>query len=299
MTCALPRIARRVFNRPQLITQEGARMVLAALAPRLGVASLRDGSGESMSLQIDTPPERDRRTFAFDAETGIATIPISGELVFKSGDLDPVSGMTGYDGIKIKLLDAIAAAEVRGILFDIDSPGGEAAGVVDLAEMIFAASRIKPIWAIANELAASAAYFLASAAGNVFLPRTGEVGSIGVVLLHTDISEQLANQGVEVTLIFAGDRKVDGNPFEPLPARVRRELQAGVNEIYELFVNSVARFRGLTPQAVRATEAGVFMGGAAVAVGLADAVASEDEVYSAFASRLAELNSGGLRPAIA
>lgn len=297
----LRRVAARVFNRPQLISPAGAAAVVGGLSTRLGVARLREADGtlrafqadeadrEASSWDWDGPDRRaDRRLFALDEETGIALVPIEGELVHRFGHLDPWSGMTGYDGIACKVTAAAEDPAVRGILLDVDSPGGEVYGCEACAEAIRAAAAAKPVWAIANELCCSAAYWLASAAASLFLPATADVGSIGVVALHADFSRALDEDGVTVTMIHSGAHKVDGNPYEPLPAPVREEFQRQSDLIYGRFVAAVARGRGLDEAAVRGTEARVFLGQEAVDAGLADAVASAEEVYREFARRLAE-----------
>jgi ClpP class serine protease len=136
-------------------------------------------------------------------------------------------------------------------------------------------------------MAFSAAYALASAASRVFVSRTGGVGSIGVIAMHVDQSEKDAQDGVHYTAVFAGDRKNDLNPHEPISSKAHAFLKAEVNRIYGLFVETVARHRGIEPSAVRDTEAGLFFGQAAVAMGLADAIGTFDE---ALAQLLASLS---------
>ncbi len=297
----LPRVARRILNRPQLISERGALAVLGALAPRLGIGRVYDAQGVALEIPLsmasgelaesDDSDRSDGRVFAFYPDTGIAYIPIEGELVHRFGHLEPFSGMTGYDAIKHKVQDAAEDSAVKGILLDIDSPGGEVFGVDGTAEAIFQAREAKPIWALVNEQATSAAYWLASAAHAVFAPVTSECGSIGVVRLHVDMSGALEKEGLAVTIITAGAHKVDGHPFAELPDDVREALQLEVNAIHELFVGVVARNRGLAVERVMGTEAAIFRGPPAMAIGLVDAVASEDEVFQGFAERLARPES--------
>jgi ClpP class serine protease len=131
-------------------------------------------------------------------------------------------------------------------------------------------------------MAASAAYGIASAANEIVISPTSIVGSIGVVMLHADRSGELAAQGVKPTLIFAGSHKVDGNPFEPLSDAVRADLQASVDAHYRQFLDTVALGRGsrLTASMARATEARTFIGSESIALGLADRIASFDEVLA-------------------
>ncbi len=307
---ALRRIARRILNQPHLISERGAVAVLGALAPRLGVGRLINADGDYELLNLPNAEDKARislesdqgrridaaRCFHFDAESGIAVIPIEGELVHRFGHLDPYSGMTGYDGIKMKVQAAEDDPAVKGILLDIDSPGGEVSGCDAAAEAIFAAREAQPIWALINEQATSAAYWLASAAHVVFSPVTGDAGSIGVVTLHVDMSEALEKEGLTVTLIHAGAHKIDGHPFAALPDYVRKNIQTDLTTLHELFAGKVARNRGLTMEAVLATEAEVYMAQDAIAAGLVDAVASEDEVFEEFAAQLARPESTALLP---
>ncbi|WP_439406399.1 S49 family peptidase [Bradyrhizobium sp. DASA03076] len=130
-------------------------------------------------------------------------------------------------------------------------------------------------------MAASAAYAIAAQATRIVTTSSGICGSVGVVMLHADYSVAIAKQGIKPTLIHAGARKVDGNPYEPLTTEVKGELQAEIDRFYDLFVGSVAKGRpGMNEAAIRATEARTYIGADAVAVGLADAVGSFESVLS-------------------
>ena len=195
---------------------------------------------------------------------------------------------TSYEGIAAQVAAAAEDPAMRGIALEIDSFGGEVAGVFDLADAIRAARARKPVQAFVAEAALSAGYALASQADRIVVPRTGEVGSIGVVVMHADWSAALAEGGVKVALIHAGARKVDGNPFAPLPEEVRATLQAEVEGLRDLFAATVAAGRGarLSAEAARATEARVYRGAAAVAAGLADQVADLRTAFAGFAAGL-------------
>jgi signal peptide peptidase SppA len=194
--------------------------------------------------------------------------------------------MTGYDGIEFKLETALASPQVKGILLDIHSGGGEVSGAFDLADKLAAVGQQKPVWAVADEHAFSGAYLLASQASRITTPRTGEVGSIGVIMMHSEMSRMLANEGVTVTLIKAGARKADMNPFEPLSDSTVAKLQAEVDATYQMFVGAVARGRGLTPVAVRDTAADVFNAPDSLKLGLIDAIQSANDTFTEFAAHL-------------
>lgn len=265
----LPHLAARLFGVPLAIHRPKLDVILAVLGPRVGLADLAAPAGFS-------PPARDA-----PAQTPkIAVIPIHGTLVRRTVGLEAESGLTSYAGLAAQLDAALASPEVAAILLDIDSPGGESGGVFDLADRIRAASQIKPVWAVANDMAFSAAYALASAASKVFVSRTGGVGSIGVIAMHVDQSEKDVQDGVRYTAVFAGDRKNDLNPHEPISSEAHAFLKTEVNRIYGLFVETVARNRGIDPSTVRDTEAGLFFGQAAVAIGLADAIGTFDDALA-------------------
>jgi signal peptide peptidase SppA len=222
----------------------------------------------------------------------VAIIEISGVLVHRGAWIGQSSGQTSYEGISAQLAAAASDPLVRGIALEIDSFGGEVAGVFDLADAIRAARTAVPVWAFVAEHAFSAGYALASQADRIILPRTGAVGSIGVVVMHADLSGQLSDAGVTVTLIHSGAHKVDGNPYEPLPDAVRARIQGEIDALRGLFAETVSAGRGrrLTAEAALATEAESYRGAEAVAVGLADEVS---DPASAFAAFTALVNSRG------
>ncbi|MGI4939850.1 MAG: S49 family peptidase [Janthinobacterium lividum] len=211
----------------------------------------------------------------------IAVIPVCGILVHGSGY--GFSGMaeTSYADIRRALAAAVDADDVSGIALYIDSPGGEVAGCADLGDIIYAARAVKPIHAICDEMACSAAYWLASACDRITVPRTGVLGSIGVLTLRTDMTGALDKAGIEVTTIQYGDRKTDSYPTTKLTASARDRLQADIDQLGDLFTRTVARNRGMKPQAVRDFQAGTFLGRDAVRAGLADDVASADVAFLA------------------
>lgn len=271
----LPHLAARLFGVPLAIHRPKLDVILAVLGPRVGVADLAAPQG--------LPPAV--RPVAASSP-GVAVIPIHGTLVRRTVGLEAESGLTSYASLAAQLDAAIGNPAVSAILLDIDSPGGESGGVFDLADRIRAASQIKPVWAVANDMAFSAAYALASAASRVFVSRTGGVGSIGVIAMHVDQSQKDAQDGVHYTAVYAGERKNDLNPHEPISSEAHAFLKAEVNRIYGLFVETVARHRDIEVSAVRDTEAGLFFGQAAVDKGLADAVGSFDEALAALTASI-------------
>lgn len=290
----LPNIAARVLNKPMLLEPRYAQTFISALAPRIGVSQLDALGADAMQKTAGAYGRQASIGKAYFVKDGIAVIPVEGTLVHKSGYLGTTSGMMGYDGLAAQIKDAQSDMSIRGILLDVDSTGGEVSGVKALADLIRASA--KPVWAHANETAASAAYWLASAASKVYLSDTAEVGSIGVVMAHTDASKAMDNEGYKVTLIHAGAHKVDGNPYEPLPDSVKSELQVELDQLRDLFAAQVAAGGRIKQAEALATEARMYRGQAAVDAGLANAVLSFDDTLALFIKTNAEPKTLGGKP---
>jgi signal peptide peptidase SppA len=269
-----------LLNAPQLIDPRAAAAVLAALRPD---ARLQGWGGEPA---CETRSER-----AFQVVDGVALVPVVGELVHRAGGMQAQSGLCSYQGLADMLACALADPAVSAIVLDIDSPGGQAAGCLELSERIRAARGQKPLIASVNTMACSAAYALASACDRVVISRDGLAGSIGVLAYHTDISQALDEAGIVVTYFAAGAHKLDGVSEQPLTDQARAEFQAQVDAVYRRFCEVVAANRGLTVDAVRATEARVFSADQAVALGLVDAIASQEEIIMSTTSTTAPVGS--------
>ncbi len=282
-----PFLAQRLFNVPLAITPQKAELITAALAERLGVTTFVRANGKAMALDDDYDAGPAVRRKPYDTVAGVALIPVQGTLVNRLGTLRPYSGMTGYDGIRSNLMAALADKDVRAIMLDVDSPGGEVSGCFDLADTIYTARGIKPIWAILNDAAYSAAYALASACDRVTVPRTGGTGSVGVICMHVDMSKALERAGIAVTLIQYGARKADGHETQPLSDQALTRFQADVDRMGDLFVETVARNRAMAVAKVKATEATTFLGASGVSVGFADAVMAPDAAFRRLLSQLA------------
>ncbi len=282
----LPHVAAHLFGVPLAIHRPKLDVILSVLGSRVGLAGLPAPPGIG-------PPARDSP----QAE-GIAVIPVYGTLLRRTLGLQAESGLASYTAIAQQLDAALASPDVAAILLDVDSPGGEAGGVFDLADRIRNASRIKPVWAVANDQALSAAYALASAADRVFVSRTSAAGSIGVIAMHVDQSAKDMAEGLRYTAVFAGDRKNDLNPHQPLSDAAQAQLQAEVDRVYGLFVETVAAHRGLSADAVRATQASLFHGADAVAAGLADELGTFGDALGALADHVRPSPSPSALPSL-
>lgn len=276
----LPHIASMAFNEPLLLEPAYARVFFCALAGQLGITRLTDTvSGvtlgaeqmaEPLALFGDDEDMGPKPARSYQVTNGIAVLPVSGTLVSKTRSLQPYSGMTGYNGIIARLQQAISDPGVDGILLDMDTPGGMVAGAFDCADIIARMRDIKPIWALANDMNCSAGQLIASAASRRLVTQTARTGSIGVMMAHSNYGAALKTSGVEVTLIYSGDHKVDGNPYEKLPKEVRADFQARIDATRQMFAEKVAGYTGMSVQAVLDTEAAVFSGQESVDNGLAE-----------------------------
>ena len=276
----LPHIASMAFNEPLLLEPAYARVFFCALAGQLGITRLTDTvSGvtldaeqmaEPLALFGDDEDMGPKPARSYQVTNGIAVLPVSGTLVSKTRALQPYSGMTGYNGIIARLQQAISDPGVDGILLDMDTPGGMVAGAFDCADIIARMRDIKPIWALANDMNCSAGQLIASAASRRLVTQTARTGSIGVMMAHSNYGAALKTSGVEVTLIYSGEHKVDGNPYEKLPKEVRADFQARIDATRQMFAEKVAGYTGMSVQAVLDTEAAVFSGQESVDNGLAE-----------------------------
>jgi signal peptide peptidase SppA len=273
----LPHVASRVFGTPLMIARAKLEVILGVLAPRF-----------SGAVAEPTNPEPDPAPPISITVERIAVVSVIGTLVGRSGYLDAASGLQSYGEIADAIAAAVDDATVRGVILDVDSPGGEVGGLFDLVEQIsvIRSASSKPLWAVANESALSAAYAIASTADRVYVTRTGEVGSIGVVAVHVDESGADAKAGLAWTFVFAGERKVDGNAHEPLSERARATIQADVDRLYAEFCALVAANRGLPVETVRGTNAAIYRGELAIRVGLADQLGTLDLAIAEMATEL-------------
>ena len=214
-----------------------------------------------------------------------AVIAIHGILTKKPGAFDDFLGMTSYEKIQEEIEEALSNKDIETILLDIDSPGGEVNGVFDLADFIYESRLKKRIVALANDDAYSAAYAIASSAEKVFMSRTSGVGSIGVIASHIDQSRFDEKQGIKYTTIFAGNRKNDLNPHEPINSEGLKSLREEIDRLYEMFVQLIERNRNLSIEAIKSTEAGLYFGKNAVDIGFADGITTFFEFINNHKSR--------------
>ncbi|ARK56300.1 peptidase S49 [Burkholderia pseudomallei] len=254
----------------------------------------REAAPEVMAqVHADAIQIEARRGEAARAGSGaIAVLPFYGISAQRTSPMEEVSG-TGLMSIQ-RYTQAFRAAladdSIGGILMDVDSPGGSVYGVMELANEIYQARSQKPIYAIANSVAASAAYWIASSASEFFVTPGGEAGSIGVFAAHQNLAKALEKEGVETTLISAGKYKTEGNPFGPLSDEARAAMKTRIDAYYGAFTRGIAKNRGVDVASVRdgMGEGRVLSASAAKAENMVDGIATFDEVVRKLAKTIGQ-----------
>lgn len=212
----------------------------------------------------------------------VAVLPIYGVIAHRAQMNISSGGGFNIEDFRTRFQNAVDDPNVKAIVLDIDSPGGTVSGVDEMSKQIFQARTQKQITAVANTQAASAAYYLASAATELVVTPSGDVGSIGVYMLHSDMSSALQAKGINTTLIKAGKFKAEGNPYQPLDDEALASLQSNVDDYYDMFVKAVARNRGVSAEDVRGGfgQGRTVLAKEAVKQGMADRVGTLEEVIS-------------------
>lgn len=225
-----------------------------------------------------SPMTEQRKPFAFS--NGVAIIPVHGTLINRFSY--SWGFVTGYNFIRTQTALAGQDPDVTHIVYDHNSYGGEAAGCFEAAASLKELANGKPTLAVIDSNCYSASFAMACGADRIVCTPSGGVGSVGVVSMHIDMSKMLEEWGLKIQFIFAGEHKVDGNPFEPLPKEVKADIQKSVDTSYAAFTGHVAKGRGMTDKAVRDTEARIYRADDAKALGFIDAIATPSEAVRAF-----------------
>lgn len=265
-------LATAVLNRPLLADR--------ATAEHLVHGYLR---GEITSVDTQLATERVPAIApSAEAETAgmIGVINISGGLVNRPMPGPSGGGPVSYTALREAFDELLSDDGITAIVLRLESPGGMASGLFDLTDHIFASRGQKPIHALVDDYAYSACYGIAAACDEIWVSRTGGVGSVGVCAFHYDWSGNDEQIGLKVTPIYAGDRKIDFNPHFALSEDAAARAQESVDATYNLFVKSVAQYRGIDEAAVRATQADIFWGEPAIAAGLATRLGTWDDLVA-------------------
>jgi signal peptide peptidase SppA len=271
-------VAQYVYSQPWAITPAKLATILDLLAFRASGGRLSDEEIAERVGAVQRSPAQ--------SAGAVAVLPIYGTLANHAGMMAESSGGVSTDRLAARFRQAVSDPGVSAIVLDIDSGGGAVSGIPELAAEIYAARGVKPIKAVSNTLMASAALWLGSAADEVIVSPSSETGSVGVVAAHSNIAKAMEMAGVETTLVYAGAKKVEGNPYGPLDDEARAELQRRVDEAHTLFVRDLARFRGVSAETVRSEfgEGRVFGPKEAIRRGMADRVGTIDDVIAEMAS---------------
>lgn len=275
-----PHLAEMVFGVPHYVSRQTMDSVKAVLIPRI------QGTVDNTGIQLALNPDQSPASEQVQPAGGVAVIPVHGLLVARRGQITQAcTELTSYERIRSQLSMALSDPSVSEIVLDINSGGGAAVGCKELADYIYQSRETKPITAIVNYNAYSAAYFIASACSKIVVSQTSGVGSIGVIMEHLDTSKLEERMGLTFTTIFRGDNKNNGTQHEPLSEEALGMFQGIINEMYETFTGSVAGYRGLEQQAVIDTQAGLYFGPGAISAGLADEVSDPQSAINAIAAK--------------
>jgi ClpP class serine protease len=297
----LAHIAQQMFGTPLLIEPGKARVIGEAFGPRvLGVhvnlgdtsasevPAFRPSAGSILDEGMSNSLLRDGG--GFTRHRGVAIIEVIGTCVRRGSWLGQSSGMTSYEGLRAQIKSAAADPEIKAIALEFDTPGGEAAGAFELAHLVRKVRNSKPVYAFCAQNAFSAGYALASQSSRIVVPEFGGAGSIGCVMMHAEMSRKLEKDGVTVTIIRSGARKMEGSPVEPLPAELLAEWQSRSDRMRVAFAELVGlgRGRSLDTAAALKTEARCYEGAEAVSLGIADQVADPKEAFDAMVAAVNE-----------
>jgi signal peptide peptidase SppA len=252
-------------------------------------------TAEELRARIGDPskPEESRRG-------AVAVLPLKGVISHRMGGMTEMSGGMSTERFSAMLRQALADDQVGSILIDVDSPGGTIAGVTELHGELLAARGKKPIVAHVNALAASAAYWIISAADEIVATPSGDVGAIGVITAHVDTSKADAAEGVTRTVIAAG--KYKGELAGPLTDEAKQAIQARVDAAYSTMTKDIAKGRNVKAGDVRDGfgEGRVVSAKDALNAGMIDKIATFDDTVSRLVGRRAAsgLQAGAEDPAL-
>lgn len=268
---AIDRVVSMALGYPWAITEPMLSMVANILARRMT-------NTEAADTTFITRPA----TSLSGVPNGIAVIPMHGVIAPRMNLLSDISGGATFEEATLQLREAVAAPTVGTIVLDWDSPGGSVAGATEFAREVLRARAIKPVISHANFQMCSAAYWGGACATQVVAAPSAYVGSIGVYMIHEDLSKALDLMGVKLTYISAGKYKVDGNETEPLSDTARARMQSIIDAAYDHFTNDVALGRGITQAAVRTSygEGAVLTADEALAAGLVDKIETLEDTLT-------------------
>lgn len=260
-----------------------------SLRQLIEIAARQNGSPEAIEAQLGRQLDN---TETVTVRDGIARIPVSGPLFRYANLFTRVSGATAYEDLAHEFSAALNDAQIKAIVLDIDSPGGEVNGCAEMAELIYNARGKKPIVAHISGDGCSGAYWLATAADSIVAGDTAVIGCIGVVACFTDYSKALEMIGIEEIEIVSS--QTPNKRPDPTEDAGRAQIQRTIDDLAAVFIGAIAKHRGVEPDVVQSDygQGDVFVGAAAAAAGLIDGVATYEELHAS----LLESSSSGSPP---
>jgi signal peptide peptidase SppA len=271
--------------RPSYVLQAFVETPWAILPHKLAILEeivTRHAAGEKLDAEEVQSRIHGAKRPAERRAGSVAVLPLFGTIFPRANLMTDVSGATSAERFGAQFDELVSDPEIGAIILDVDSPGGQVNGIEELSRKIYQARGRKPIVAVANHTMASAAYWIGTAADEVVVTPSGEVGSIGVFAVHKDLSKAYEMEGIKISMISRGKYKTEGNPYEPLAEEARAAIQVRVDESYAAFVETVARNRGVKPSAVRNGfgEGRVVGARQAVELGMADRIGTLEETIA-------------------
>jgi signal peptide peptidase SppA len=249
-------------------------------------------SAEDIQAAIGNAPQLNaaRQANAAAASAGaVAVIPCYGILTARQYAVENSSSpLTSSERLGARVSAAAADPEIGAIVIDFDSPGGDAMGIPEAGARIAAAAQAKPVVAMVNSQAASAAYWLASQCSEIVMAPEAMAGSIGVRTAHIDASKYYEQKGIAIKHVHAGRYKVEGADTGPPSEEYLTHLQAMVNDLYGSFTKAVAKGRNLPLETARGEAFGegrMLLAGAAVAAGMADRIDTLEATIQRYAKK--------------
>lgn len=275
-----PNVVRFVRETPWAILESKLQEISEIIRLRANGVELTD---EEIQARVGAGPAR-RQSYVTDGQ--IAVIPVYGAIVPRADLMSQISGGTSVQGLQASLRDAVGNPDIKGILLDIDSPGGSVDMIAELAQEIRNARKQKPVVAVANTMAASAAYWLGSQASSLSVTPSGSVGSIGVIAMHDDVSAMNEKLGVKTTTITAGKYKGELSPYAPLTEEARASAQDRVDKFYGMFTQDVAYGRGVPVGTVKSDfgQGRMLLAKDALTAGMVDQIETYDQALTRLSS---------------
>ena len=273
-----PHVAQMAFNKPLLATAELANLVTSFLQARItkGNNEQQVAASSASVIPLGAPEEG----------KGLMVVPVHGILVPRRFEMQACEELMSFELLRTQINKGMNDDKMSEIVLDINSGGGTAQAAFECAAFIRECAQKKPISAVVNYNACSGAYLVAAACSKIYVSDTSVSGSIGVYQKRLDLTAFYDAEGVNIHTFYRGARKVDFHPDMEMSDDEKAEIENGIEQTYQKFVSAVAQYRGMSEDAVRATEANTFDGARAIELGLADELMSPQDAINSIATRI-------------